>query len=370
MKAWIAIVALLLLLALIFRERYENYEEALKDVGQTAGYITPKCDSGYTLNSDESSCEKTKEDGTKETKTPSCPSGSSFTTHGTRGVCEPSATTEAPPAETPTPASPTSDSQTSSVPASAGGGSTPPVGGGTGSQASGVQQMCPSGYMLSTTVDSSGTKRECVKLTEPTCPDGYRFGFDMCVKSGSPSVAPTCTEGTLDRLSQQCKSTAPFQSSSTTTPPVTTTGGSSGNLIGPTSGGVGPTGKNVWGPVFTGLGQSSGQGGDSTKSNKYPGLLGGMMGKESARIDGVGITSPSQPGLTTSGGFGLDMGALPSLSSLGTEANARFLPFSRPGADPGLTADPYRLAKSYSTKNYSAQPDPVPFLTDFSAFFK
>ena len=64
------------------------------------------------------------------------------------------------------------------------------------------------------------------------------------------------------------------------------------------------------------------------------------------------------------------MGAMPSLSSLGTEANARFLPFSRPNADVGFTADPYRLAKGYSTKNYSPQPEPVPFLTDFSAFFK
>lgn len=361
MKVWIAVLAILLLAALILRERYTNYEEALRDVGQTAGYITPKCDDGYTMNSEQSSCEKTKEDGTKETKPPTCPSGSSFVTRGTRGICEPSAST------TPTPSSPSSSSQTSSVPASAGGG-------GTGSQASGSQQTCPSGYILATTVDSSGTKRECVKLTEPTCPDGYRFGLDMCVKSGSPSVAPTCSEGTFDRVSLQCKTTAPLQtSSSTTAPPITTTGGSSGNLIGPTSGGVGKTGKNVWGPVFVGLGESSAEGGDSTKSNAYPNLLGGMMGRQSSRIDGVGIVSPSQPGLTSSGGsggFGLDMGAMPSLSSLGTEANARFLPFSRPGADPGFTADPYRLSKSYSTKNYSPENDPVPFLTDFSAFFK
>jgi len=95
-----------------------------------------------------------------------------------------------------------------------------------------------------------------------------------------------------------------------------------------------------------------------------------MMGRQSSRIDGIGIVSPSQPGLTSSGGFGLDMGAMPSLSSLGTEANARFLPFSRPGADPGFTADPYRLAKTYSTRNYSPENDPVPFLTDFSAFFR
>jgi len=289
MKVWIAVLAILLLAALILRERYTNYEEALRDVGQTAGYITPKCDDGYTMNSEQSSCEKTKEDGTKETKPPTCPSGSSFVTRGTRGICEPSAST------TPTPSSPTSSSQTSSTPAT----------------------------------------------TEPT--------------TTSPASNTT---------------TSPASNTTTSSAASVSTGGSSGNLIGPTSGGVGKTGKNVWGPVFVGLGQSSAEGGDSTKTNPYPNLLGGMMGRQSSRIDGIGIVSPSQPGLTSSGGFGLDMGAMPSLSSLGTEANARFLPFSRPGADPGITADPYRLATSYSTKNYSPQNDPVPFLTDFSAFFK
>ena len=349
MKVWIAILALLLLLALIFRERYTNYEEAIKDVGQTAGYITPKCPDGFTMNSDESSCEKTKEDGTKETKPPTCPSGSSFTTNGPRGVCEPSA--ETPVAET-----------------------LAPTGG-----SSGVLPKCMvDGFTLkSGTADCQRIKEDgTVELKGARCPDGKVWTRNgpppMCVDPSSR--VPPSGPGPTGSGSQTSSIPAPAQTAATSTPTTsvtsTSTGGTSGNLIGPNSGGVGKTGKNVWGPIFTGVGESSGQGGDSTKSNKYPGLLGGMMGRQTARVDGVGITSTSQPGLTTSGGFGLDMGALPSLSSLGTEANARFLPFSRPGADPGLTADPYRLAKGYSTKNLSPTPEPVPFLTDFSAFFK
>ena len=331
MKVWIAVLALLLLVALIFRERYTNYEEALKDVGQTAGYITPKCESGYTINSEQSSCEKTKEDGTKETKTPTCPSGSSFTTNGPRGVCEPSATPEA--------TGTTTSSQTSSS-APVGEDAVPPV-----CTISSATFNPATGNCESRNPD--GTTR----LSSASCPPNYTRAIDgrkVCVRSpGSQATS------------------VPASSSTTTSSAASVaTGGSSGNLIGPTSGGVGRTGKNVWGPVFTGLGESAAMGGDSTKTNKYPGLLGGMMGRESSRIDGVGIVSPSQPG------FGLDMGALPSLSSLGTEANARFFPFSRPGADPGFTADPYGLAKSYSTKNLSPKPDPVPFLTDFSAFFR
>lgn len=138
-------------------------------------------------------------------------------------------------------------------------------------------------------------------------------------------------------------------------------GGSSGNLIGPTSGTV-SKGKMVWGPIFSGQGTDLGEtGGDSTKSNVYPELLGGNMGKQSSRVDGVGITSPSQPGLGS---------ILPSSASLGTDANSGFLPFSRQPGDMDVVPDPYRLAKNFSTKNYSSERDPVPFLTDFSAFYK
>jgi len=123
-------------------------------------------------------------------------------------------------------------------------------------------------------------------------------------------------------------------------------------------------GQKVWGPASKGLGED-GRGpkaGDSTKSTPYPVLLGGETGKSSTRIEGVGVVPPSFSGLSD---------VLPSSKVLGTEDSARFLPFSREPGDQDLIPDPYRLAKNFSTSSYTAsKSDPVPFLTDFSAFYK
>jgi hypothetical protein len=61
---------------------------------------------------------------------------------------------------------------------------------------------------------------------------------------------------------------------------------------------------------------------------------------------------------------------LPSTASLGSDANSGFLPHSRVPGDQDLIPDPYRLSRNFSTSSYSSKTDPVPFLTDFSAFFK
>lgn len=269
-------LVLLLLVALILRERYENYEEALKDVGQTAGYITPKCDTGYTINSDQSLCEMAKPDGTKETKTPTCPSGS-FVVRGTRGLCE------------------------------------------------------NTGASLSPDTTTTPTRGRDRDVQRPT--------------GGTMTGVPTGSVG----------------------------GGSSGNLLAPTSGTVTPS-KVVWGPIFSGQGSDLGQtGGDSTKSNTYPELLGGFAGSRSggSMVGGVGITRPSQPGLWSGSGAGAGGGGtLPSSQSLGTDLDSQFLPFSRQPGDMDLVPDPYRLARNFSASNLSSTRDPIPFLTDFSAFYK
>ena len=239
MKKWILLlVAALIFVFLVVRERYTNYEEALADVGQTAGYITPTCEAGYTISSDNATCSKP---GTSETKPPTCPADSSFVKRGTTGVCEPTA------AET-----------TSSSPAATG----------------------------------------------------------------------------------------------------STTGGSSTSTRGSTA--TSGSGKGVWGPIFPGFGEDGGPtGGDSTKTNQYPTLLGGLMGsKPSTMVPGVGAVPPSTPGLT-----------LPSSASLGTDANSGYLPYSRQPGDMDLIPDPYRVSSTFSASTYSpTQKEPAPFLTDFSAF--
>lgn len=271
MKKWILLlVAILVLVLLIVRERYTNYEEALADVGQTAGYITPTCETGYIISSDNATCSK---DGTNETKSPSCPTGTSFVKRGTAGVCEPT--------------SPGAAETTSSTPASI------------------------------PTALSSPTLTQSPAVTSP-------------IPSSSPAVTGLTTGG-----------------SSTSSRGSTATTGS---------------GKGVWGPAFPGFGENGGpSSGDSTKRTEYPTLLGGFMGsKPSSMVPGVGVVSPSTPGLT-----------LPSSVSLGADANSGFLPYSRQPGDMDVIPDPYRLSKTFSASNYSSkQKEPTPFLADFSAFTK
>lgn len=141
-----------------------------------------------------------------------------------------------------------------------------------------------------------------------------------------------------------------------------TTGGSSVNSPAPNAGGGGK-GKQVFGPTFTSLGAPiNNNGGDSTRNNRYPELMGGM-GDDSVRTDS-GIQNPSQNWLLS------QSGALPSTASLGSDPNAAYFPYSRTPGDQDLIPDPYRLSRNYSMASYSSKTDPVPFLTDFSAFSK
>jgi hypothetical protein len=93
----------------------------------------------------------------------------------------------------------------------------------------------------------------------------------------------------------------------------------------------------VFGPLFTSQGEGSIEGADTSKTNKYPQLLGGDNGKASTRVDGAGIVAPT-------------------------------LPFSIEPGDMDLIPDPYRVSQQFSAASYSSKTEPVPFLTDFSAF--
>lgn len=83
---WILGILALILLAWTLRERFTTYEEALKDVGQTAGYtsLEPKCPEGSTLNSEKTMCKFS--DTTKADVAPTC---SKDTLEFVGGVCRP-----------------------------------------------------------------------------------------------------------------------------------------------------------------------------------------------------------------------------------------------------------------------------------------
>lgn len=89
MKFWWILVLAILLLVWSLRESFTTYEEALKDVGQTAGYtsLTPKCPEGSTMNTDKTKCSFT--DPEKPDVVPTCPD--KFVYEG--GACKPSLVT-------------------------------------------------------------------------------------------------------------------------------------------------------------------------------------------------------------------------------------------------------------------------------------
>lgn len=113
--------------------------------------------------------------------------------------------------------------------------------------------------------------------------------------------------------------------------------------------------RQVFGPQFTERGNAvSTDTGDSSKSNVYPELIGGTLGRApdtSSRTPGAGIT-------------------FPSTSSLGLGDISRYFPFSRTPGDLDVIPDPYRLSKTFSASSYSSKTEPAPFLTDFSAFLQ
>ena len=169
---------------------------------------------------------------------------------------------------------------------------------------------------------------------------------------------------------EQIVSPSTLEKAQTITPALfatgTSTGGTSTSSMGPNSGGSTTKipSQKVWGPEFYGVGMTAGADqGDTTKSKSYPFLI-GPKGPESTRIDGVGIVPPSKNyQLATDG-------SLPKPESTGSAEGSQYLPNSRTPGDQDLIPDPYRVSSAFSTSTYSSKTEPVPFLTDFSAFQK
>lgn len=142
---------------------------------------------------------------------------------------------------------------------------------------------------------------------------------------------------------------------------ASTTGGSSGTALGPSSGG---SDRNLWGPEYPGVGDGVewGSRGDSTSTRNYPVLLGPKP--DASTMSPAGIVPPSKSWQLANGGD------LPNEKALGSGEGSQYLPYSRVPGDKDLIPDPYRVAAAFSASTYSTKTEPVPFLTDFSAFQK
>ena len=209
---------------------------------------------------------------------------------------------------------------------------------------------------------------------EPKCPAGSTLNSTktMCKFSDTTKAdaTPTCANDSLTFVGGVCRSKAQTSGTTSSTTAAaervdtsrtsgTTTGGTTGTTQGPNSGGGGSRRKQVFGPISMGRGDGGPVPNDSSKSNQYPELMGGDGGRASTRIEGGGIVTPSGEGIT-----------LPTSTSLGSDENSKYLPFSRQPGDMEIIPDPYRVSQQFSASNYSFKTEPVPFLTDFSAFQK
>ncbi len=205
---------------------------------------------------------------------------------------------------------------------------------------------CPSGYTPTAARNCRGQTN--TDIVPPQCPSGKVFDNDRggCIPEGPD---PTCPSGYTIALMDGV-----FSCRAATT--TTTTGGSTSSGATLTT----PSSSNgIFGPAFTSFGDPSPNGNtaDSSKFTSYPQLLGGQA-EPTTTIEGVGVTSR--------GMYGWD--DLPSLDSLGASEKSQYFPYSRTPGDMERIPDPFRVAQTFDMSSLSSKTEPVPFLTDFSAF--
>jgi hypothetical protein len=113
---------------------------------------------------------------------------------------------------------------------------------------------------------------------------------------------------------------------------------------------------------------------------KGPSYGGRGVAVASSSNSGTSMPAPTLYGPTAGGGQNMgwghpqinsgDTSALPSDASAGSDPSNMFAATSRVPGDMDLFPNPYIQSTTYSLANGSQKTDPVPFLTDFSAFQK
>jgi hypothetical protein len=182
-----------------------------------------------------------------------------------------------------------------------------------------------------------------------------------------------------DKVSAECKA---FMANTPSDPSARPAGGSSQQNPGGSGLPQGFRKGNIWGPAYTGMGDNSGDGLGSG-ARDYPTLL-GPQPKEATMVEGAGIAQPSIKKLLAK------KGALPSSGAMGSDEESKFFGASRlPGGAGGLGGGPAggpagstvpgdqdmypgyfggAGSTAYTSSTGSSKTEPVPFLSDFSAF--
>lgn len=167
---------------------------------------------------------------------------------------------------------------------------------------------------------------------------------------GSGSDSSSSSSSSSDSSSSSGSGSGSGSSSNTTGGSQTFRTSNSGNSKG-----------NLWGPAFSGMGNNAGFGtGTGGAARDYPTLL-GPKPVASTMVEGAGIMNPSQhETIVTSG-------VLPGAAGTGSDPNSQFFGSSRVPGDKDLFPNPYQ---EFTPSVGSSKTEPVPYLSDFSAFSK
>jgi hypothetical protein len=181
---------------------------------------------------------------------------------------------------------------------------------------------CPAGYK---TKETDSEKCEDVQKQDPTCSGEYTFEppTGKCVKPGDQSN--TGSYGSTNIFNK----------------------------------------GNIWGPAYTGMGDNAGGGLDGGTSRDYPTLI-GPKPNLSKMVESGAIAPVSQSDSLVKSGI------LPDPKSTGSDPNSQFFGSARnpagssrtPG-DKDLFPNPYQ---EFTPSTGSSKTEPVPYLSDFSAF--
>lgn len=259
-------------------------------------------------------------------------------------------------------------------------------------------------------------------VSTPTCPSGYYFDVDKCVLGTRPPSDPTrysdVISGIQDRNVGPLPTAIDERSSTGDTDIDRPTSGSvfgaggpfsrrlasgqgtgmnaaaalTGNSYGGgtvqapgstgtasnqydlqtgTKGSSAPPGRTmpVKGPQWGGPGTST-IASSASSSRAAPAIYGPGGGNKSGGSDGRGSMDfgTLEFGMGGSQKTSMDVSMLPSGESAGSEPSNRYAVTSRAPGDQDMYASPYTQSTSYSLANGSQKTEPVPYLTDFSAF--
>ena len=203
---------------------------------------------------------------------------------------------------------------------------------------------------------------------DPKCEDGYTLSADKKTCTGTSATdtkTPICDTG-FTYMSGACTVTPASEGGGGTTA-GTTTETTAGTTAGTTGGSQtfltsnsGTNKGNIWGPAFSGMGNNAGSGASPGSVRDYPTLI-GPKPKASTMVDGAGIVGLSQHETLP------QSGALPGASGTGSDPNSQFFGSSRVPGDKDLFPNPYQ---QFTPSTGSSKTEPVPFLSDFSAFFR